>query len=305
MKSGALWEVSITVPVEVEEAVTGLLEHVTRLPVALYTDEETLISRVSAYCPRRGLWTASRRARLEKGLVRLRKEGLLTGPARIRVRTIPRQDWSESWKHHFKPIEIGERLLLKPGWSRRKPRPGQAVVVLDPGLSFGTGQHATTRFCLRELVARRKSGKPQALLDIGTGSGILAIAAAKLGYQPVDAFDFDPESVRAARANSETNCTADLIRIERRDLRKLPIRAARRYDVVCANLLLDLLLEERIRILNRLAPGGILILAGILRTQFPRVRDACCQSGLRLLRSREEKEWRSGAFAFAKRAGTC
>ena len=135
-----------------------------------------------------------------------------------------REDWAESWKRHFKPIEIGDALLVKPSWSKRRPRKNQAVVILDPGLSFGTGQHPTTAFCLREIVrlklakergrlarefkTRHHADEPSALqsfLDIGTGSGILAIAAAKLGYQPVHAFDFDAEAVRIARANARAN----------------------------------------------------------------------------------------------------
>ena len=125
----------------------------------------------------------------------------------MRLNKVPPEDWAESWKRHFKPIEIGGDLLILPSWSKRKPKTGQAVVVLDPGLSFGTGQHATTSFCLNEIVKLRRSSKASelSLLDGGTGSGILAIAAAKLGYKPVEAFDFDPVSVRVARANATSN----------------------------------------------------------------------------------------------------
>ena len=150
------------------------------------------------------------------------------------------------------------------------------MVVLDPGLSFGTGQHPTTAFCLRQLVARRRPGEAQSCLDIGTGSGILAIAAAKLGYAPVDAFDFDPEAVRIARANARRNGVAARIRFSRQDLTKLPRRSARKYSLVCANLISSLLLAERERILARLQPDGVLVVAGILKEEFAQV-----QSGLR------------------------
>src|ERR1019366_8464695 len=159
--------------------------------------------------------------------------GLDIGPGRISLLGVSREDWAESWKLHFKPLLIGSALLLKPSWSRRRPGKGQAVVVLDPGLSFGTGRHPTTAFCLRQLVARRRSGESQSCLDIGTGSGILAIAAAKLGYAPVDAFDFDPEAVRIARANARRNGVAARIRFQRRDLTKLPRRSARQYSLIC------------------------------------------------------------------------
>ena len=136
------------------------------------------------------------------------------------------------------------------------------------------------------------------LLDIGTGSGILAIAAAKLGYAPVRCFDFDPESVRVAKANAAQNGVAHLVKPVRHDLTKLPLVSATRYDVVCANLIFDLLLTERDRILNRLRPDGVLVLAGILQTQFPKVARAYRQAGLRLIATEVEKEWQSGAFVW-------
>jgi ribosomal protein L11 methyltransferase len=209
---------------------------------------------------------------------------------------IKREDWAESWKKHFKPIRIGKSLLLKPSWDKAKALPGQATVILDPGLSFGTGQHPTTRFCLRQVVQARQAGAAS-LLDIGTGSGILAIAAAKLGYATVDAFDFDPESVRVAGENVRKNRVENKIRLRRADLTGLPLRSRQRYAVVCANLTYDLLLQERQRILNRLAPGGCLVLAGILTTQFGRVQEAFLQAGLTMQRTRVENEWQSGCFA--------
>lgn len=211
---------------------------------------------------------------------------------------IRREDWVESWKRHFKPLEIGSRLLIRPPWSRRRARRGQAVVVLEPGLSFGTGQHPTTAFCLRELAARKRAGKGQSFLDIGTGSGILAIAAAKLGYRPVHAFDFDLEAVRIARRNARRNGVDRRIRIAEQDVTKLARQGGRQYSVVCANLTSNLLVAERERILSRLRPDGRLVLAGILKTEFEEVRKAYAGAGLRLEASRAQGEWRSGSFKF-------
>ena len=163
-------------------------------------------------------------------------------------------------------------------------------------MSFGTGHHATTGFCLKQLVATRKDGLKQSFLDIGTGSGILAIAAAKLGYAPVRCFDFDPESVRVAKANAAQNEVAQLVRPVRHDLTKLPLASATRYHVVCANLIFDLLIAERDRILSRLRPDGVLVLAGILQTQFAKVKRAYQQAGLKLIATEVDKEWQSGAF---------
>ena len=141
------------------------------------------------------------------------------------IKKLRRENWAESWKRHFKPMEIGGALLIKPGWSRRRARPGQRVVVLDPGLSFGTGHHATTAFAWNNWPPAAAPAR-QSFLDMGTGSGILAIAAAKLGYSPVQAFDFDPEAIRVSRANArrETACK-NRVRPRRQDLTRLPARA--------------------------------------------------------------------------------
>jgi ribosomal protein L11 methyltransferase len=133
---------------------------------------------------------------------------------------------------------------------------------------------------------------------VGCGSGILAIAAAKLGYSPIVAFDFDPEAVRVAKENAKANRVS--FHITQQDLTKMPRRSTEKFDVVCANLIYDLLIQERDRILARLAPGGTLVLAGILRTQFPKVQRAFEMAGLQLVASRAAKEWRSGAFQFPK-----
>ena len=140
---------------------------------------------------------------------------------------------------------------------------------------------------------------PRSFLDIGTGSGILAIAAVKLGYAPVHAFDLDPEAVRAARANSRTNGVQKKLRITRGDVARLPIRPARQYDLICANLISTLLVAQRRRIVNRLRAGGILILAGILKQEFSRVRRSFAELGLKLAVKETRNEWCSGSFGFA------
>ena len=219
------------------------------------------------------------------------------GTAKLTVSKVRREDWAESWKRHFKPIVVGRDLLLRPSWSRHRPRQGQVEVVLDPGLSFGTGQHPTTAFCLRQLVAHRpRKGERRSLLDMGTGSGILAIAAAKLGYAPIEAFDYDPQAVRVALVNARANRVERRIRILRRDITRMPPHRTRKYSMVCANLIASLLLSERDRIVERVQSGGALVLAGILESEFEKVQRAYEAAGMNLLASRTEKEWRSGAF---------
>lgn len=207
---------------------------------------------------------------------------------------LARQDWAESWKRHFKPLQIGRRLLVRPSWINRRGPKGSAVVVLDPGLSFGTGHHPTTRFCLEQLVKRRHQNQRQSFLDVGSGSGILAIAAKKLGYEPVDALEIDPDAVRIARGNLRKNHLGGKVRIVCKDLSFF--RAARHYDLICANLIFDLLIDSSKKLLQALKTDGSLVLAGILKSQFPQVMRAYEQRGFEVIARRAEGEWESATF---------
>lgn len=296
MRAKALWRVAVTTSAEAGDAVQECLAAMLNHPVSTYTDAETRRTTASVFLARRADLSPSAQAEIRLALRRLRTCGLDPGRVVVRVERIRRENWAESWKHHFKPIEIGDTLLLRPSWSRRRPKSGQAVVTLDPGLSFGTGQHPTTRFCLEQLVAARMGDSAQSFVDIGTGSGILAIAAARLGYVPVVAFDCDPDAVRIAAANARVNSVRRRIQLRRIDLSEFNRGGHGLFDVICANLTFDLLLAERRRILVCLAPRGRLVLAGILHSQFPKVRRAYTEAGLRLIARRREGEWESAAF---------
>ncbi len=295
MTQNALWRVSARATEEAQEAISELLEREFGEASFVYTNNESRATDISIFLSARPDW-AVMRPRLASGLQQIRSFGLNTGAVKLQLRRIPPQDWAESWKRHFRRMNIGSRLLIKPSWDRTPPRKGQAVVVLDPGLSFGTGQHATTSFCLRQLVTWRRPGQSQSFLDVGTGSGILAIAAAKLGYSPVEAFDFDPDSVKVAQANAKLNNVERSIHVLRRDLATLPEHAAQKFSVICANLISNLLLQEKRKLVNRLRPGGVLVVAGILREEFAHLQKAYEALGLSLKASRAEREWRSGAF---------
>jgi ribosomal protein L11 methyltransferase len=293
--SAPLWRVSLTTCANAEPVLAEVLSSVLGQPASSFTPSDTRRATVSVYSSAKPDWPRARAA-IQAQVARLGPQGASLELGPLRLSRLRRQDWAEAWKRHFKPLDFGDRLLVKPSWSKRRARPGQAVVVLDPGLSFGTGQHPTTRFCLEQLVAWRQAGRPQALLDLGAGSGILAIAAARLGYCPVEAVERDPEALHAARANARRNRVAARILFRNQDLARMPLRTARRYDVICANLTADLLLGHRERLVRRLAPRGLLVLAGILRNEFECVRRAYGAGVLRLAASRAEGEWRSAAF---------
>lgn len=290
----SLWKISVTTTLEAGDAVMESMRRIFNASPSAYFDLKKKTNLVSIY---QNALPSGFRQILRDELKRLSDYGLLVGSGKISISNIRHDDWAESWKKHFKPLEIGNSLLVKPGWSRKRARKGQTVVVLNPGLSFGTGQHPTTLFCLRVIARCNPSrGPTSSLLDLGTGSGILAIAAARLGYKPVHAIDFDRVAVRVARANARKNRVLRKIDIAWGDVSKLRINRRKRFDVVCANLISDLLVAERNKIISQLKPGGMLIVAGILKSEFSEVQKSFENCGLTLVSSRAEKEWRSGSF---------
>jgi ribosomal protein L11 methyltransferase len=294
LKAPALWRISVTVSPETEESVADFfLTRFGEAP-ATFMDARTGRTTVTVYCREKPDWSLTGLRVLR---AKMREAGCESGKVgRIVLTKVRAEDWAESWKRHFKPIKIGSTLLIKPSWSALKPKKGQAVVILDPGLSFGTGQHPTTSFCLQQLASERKAGEVQSFLDLGTGSGILAIAASKIGYGPVHALDFDPESIRVAQDNARRNRVAERITLWRQDVGKLPRRSATKYSVVCANLISTLLLKERDRVVERVDNHGCLVISGILRAEFEAVRKAYEQTGIRLVKRKNEREWSSGMF---------
>lgn len=213
----------------------------------------------------------------------------------VTLRRLAREDWAESWKRFFKVERVSPRIVVKPPWGRVAPRRGGVAVEIEPGMSFGTGQHPTTRSCLRMLDGMA-AGDPGSLLDVGCGSGILAIAGAKLGFRPVVAVDNDPVAVRIAKANARRNGMGRRVSFRVADLAGLS--AARRYDVVVANILAGVLIGNARRISAFLAPGGDsrLVLSGILSTQYAQVRSAYEAMGLREIRRLRDGKWTSGCF---------
>lgn len=294
----AIFSLQVETTSEAEDAVTELLERLTGRAAVSYFDLETQRASVTAYIESKTEWDDERAEQLRSGLERIREAGIHTGSGHVAVSRVSKA-WMQSWKRHFKPLNIGNKLLIQPTWSTRKPSPGQRLIVMDPGLSFGTGQHPTTAFCLSELVRRRKQlpGNELSFLDLGTGSGILSIAASKLGFRPVSALDFDPESVRVARGNARRNRVS--VPFARKDILAMPLKTKHRFSVVCANVTADILIDAKTRIVARVAPQGLLVLAGILEREFQTVQWHYERMGLRLVRARTAGEWRSGAFEAA------
>ncbi|HSN89642.1 MAG TPA: 50S ribosomal protein L11 methyltransferase [Anaeromyxobacteraceae bacterium] len=203
-----------------------------------------------------------------------------------RLAESPDVDWSEAWRRGLGPVAAG-RIWVRPSWVEAPPPPGRAEVVLDPGMAFGTGSHPTTALCLEALSEVVASRPGLAVLDVGTGSGLLAIAAARLGAGRAVGSDVDPVALRVARENAEANGAT----VELTDL--APDRIAGAFDLVVANILANTLVELAPAIAGRVAEGGVLFLAGILAPQEEEVRRAYLGAGLEAWPGgdRREGEW--------------
>lgn len=291
-----LWKISVITTREAERSVAKLLEEELRQSPCVYIKAESDTATLEVYQNTKPTnWLTNLKVIRER-LALIQGTGIRTHPGKISLQAMRNQDWAESWKRHFKPIEIHSKLLIKPSWSRLRVRKKQVCIILDPGLSFGTGQHPTTRFCLEQLVALGDAAPTQSVLDLGTGSGVLALAAAKLGYFPVEAIDIDPEALRVARQNARINGLTRRILYREADVTKIKSSSVNSYSIICANLISNLLFSERDRILSFLKPSGTLILAGILHSEFAKVRRHFLAGGMRMVDDRREQEWHSASF---------
>ncbi|MCX6983521.1 MAG: 50S ribosomal protein L11 methyltransferase [Lentisphaerae bacterium] len=210
---------------------------------------------------------------------------------------LKKEDWAEAWKKHFKVQHVTKRVVIKPTWLKYKKKKGEVIVELDPGMSFGTGKHATTRFCLKMLdrVSKTSKRKGMSILDAGCGSGILSIAAVKLGFHPVTAFDIDPESVIIAKENLALNkLSREDAKIFEAELSELKPRI--KFDVITANIISGVLIQNREKLSSMLKPDGYLILAGILKTDYRELRKSFREIGFREILSSSENEWTGGLF---------
>lgn len=198
------------------------------------------------------------------------------------------EDWAEGWKQHFRPMHIGPRLVIRPSWEDFTSRPGDVVVILDPGMAFGTGTHGTTRLCLEMLAELFEGPKPPArVLDVGTGSGILAIAAAALGAERVVACDIEPEACRTTRDNARRNGQQDRIEVTDRPLEDI----AGTFDLVFANILAEENIRLALPLVDRLTPAGHLVLSGILQEKEASVIAAFAIHPLAGPRITRREEW--------------
>jgi ribosomal protein L11 methyltransferase len=205
----------------------------------------------------------------------------------LEERVMEEGEWMESWKSHFSVLHMG-RVVICPSWIEYEAKPGEVVVGMDPGMAFGTGHHPTTHMCLTELEKLVTPGMK--VLDVGTGSGILTIVAAKLGAAHVLALDIDPFAIKATRANVKANGLQKVVKVERHEL-SLEDSEGGGFDLVVANLYTKVILNLGPTLMAQLVPQGHIIISGIMTDRVPEVEKHLEASGCTLIRMSREGDW--------------
>ncbi|RUT36444.1 50S ribosomal protein L11 methyltransferase [Paenibacillus zeisoli] len=234
----------------------------------------------------------------------LKDFGIDAGELKYEIKDVHEDDWANNWKQYFKPLRVSTRLTIKPTWEQYEPEtPEERIIELDPGMAFGTGTHPTTALCLRTLEGVIREGDE--VVDVGTGSGILAIGAVKLGAKHVLAIDLDPVAVVSARENTLLNGLNEQITVHESDLLsvlkqgtdglgiKLPVR------VVVANILAEIILLFIDDVYLALEPGGYYIASGIYKNKEQLVEEALIKAGFEITETAREEDW--VAFVARKR----
>jgi ribosomal protein L11 methyltransferase len=292
------WELSLEADREVVEAVAEVFSRFSDGGVAIeepiqpshddsgFSIDLSLPVKVKTYLP---FHTSSNR-RLRQIKEALGHLSFIRPISEISVQPLANEDWASAWKAHFRPHRIGERLVIKPSWEEYFPNEGERVIILDPGLAFGTGLHPSTRM---SLIAMEKHLRPgHRVLDMGTGSGILAIAAIKLGAQSVQAFDIDETAVAVARHNAVLNGVGGQIRVTHGSLGAAS-STEERFDLVVANITATVIAGMAPVLIASIAPEGLLIASGIIAERLDIVKESLEAAGAQIVQVMSDEDWRT------------
>jgi ribosomal protein L11 methyltransferase len=227
-------------------------------------------------------------------LQKLKEERTDCGSLLLSLENIQDADWENSWKQYYKPMEIGDRLLVIPQWEKEETETGSRVpLILDPGLTFGTGSHATTRLCLTALEKEINGGEK--VLDLGCGSGILSIAALKLGAATAQAVDIDDKCLTVAYENAALNDIGkDVYRVRIGNIlgdEALRAEIGGGYDIVLANIVADVIIGLAPLVHGMMKPGGVFLCSGIIDTRAEEVAEQLRKSGLDIADTRTAEGW--------------
>ncbi len=214
---------------------------------------------------------------------------------KITVIGVADEDWASSWKKYYKPTPIGEKIVVVPAWEKYSAKPDEVIVRMDPGMAFGTGSHETTRLVGTLIEKYLKKGDK--VLDVGTGSGILAIISSLLGAHTVDAYDIDPVAVKVAKENIKDNNVTN-VTCEVSDLLK-SVKKDSKYDLISANIVADIIIRMSPELADYADDGCIFIASGIINTRCDEVIEAMSKTPFELIEVLDEKDW--VAIAFVKK----
>jgi ribosomal protein L11 methyltransferase len=230
-------------------------------------------------------WSPEMREEVQSVINRMTLSSSSASP-HVVFNTIENKNWNEEWEKTIKPIRVTERIVIKPTWHEYFPAPGQLVITIDPKMSFGTGYHETTRLVLKLMEKQMKQG--MRVLDIGTGTGVLAIAAVLLGATSATGVDVDGWSYENALENIRLNHVQDQVRIIHGDLSSVP---AGKSDMLVANIQLNVIIPLLPEMKERLSADGVMILSGLLLPDKEQIVSALAGSGLKVCEEKKENEW--------------
>lgn len=208
--------------------------------------------------------------------------------AEVELVGVNEEDWANSWKQYYKPIKIGEKIVICPAWERYTPAAGEIVIRMDPGMAFGTGTHETTRLVIRLLEKYTKEG--QRMLDVGTGTGILAICASRLGAEICRAYDIDPTAVRVARENIKDSGLEN-VTCDQSDLLKQVSLEGGQYDLVCANIVADIIIRMTPDVGKYMKDDAVLLASGIIAERCDDVVECFERNGFKVVEKLTDNDW--------------
>jgi len=206
---------------------------------------------------------------------------------KVFIDEVRNEDWEENWKKYYHTFKVGEHLVIKPSWEEYQAQPGEVIINIDPGMAFGTGIHASTRFCLRFIDKYVKGG--EAIIDAGCGSGILSIAAAKMGADHILAMDIDELAVRIARENTALNGLEDKIELSAGDIVEILPRL--KADMILANIIAEVVVELIPGAAQALPSGGLLFGSGIVDGRWPGVKQTLEDNGFAIEEVLQDVDW--------------
>ncbi len=290
-------KLEITAPAELTDALVNFLEEAgaegvfseSLLPPGSNFPEPGDMEVVQAFFPS-GTGDKKQISAVRKYLARLEEFFPDSGTPMLTSEVVSDPDWGEQWKKYFKPVRVCKNIVVKPTWERYTPSSRDIVVEIDPGMAFGTGQHASTRMCMEAIentIMNDRSVEQWKVLDVGCGTGILGITAAKMGAQDVLCVDNDPKATEIAAENSVINGVDQWLRVVNEDA----ARIREKRNLIIANLTSRLLMKLRAHLVKILTPGGYLIISGIIEQDVPAMEKHFIKEPLVCADRLTEKEW--------------